>query len=623
MALTRPLRLKSETVQRELATTTGPLPVAQVWVDNGVFHLDSTFDYLIPSDFEKLVQIGIRVEVPFNGRSVEAIVVELIAVSQSVKLKSISKVLSPIPVASRDSIALISLVSERWACHPYDVLRSAIPPRVASVDREHWIFPEAKNRKKKILRQYLQFQPYSDPGEELARFTQGLLESGSVLIIVPDHRSIARLSKFLPSAIILDSALERSDRYRNFLLARAAKNAIILGTRSAIFADIQDLSAIVVIDEGSENLYEPRSPGWNARDVAILRSTSEGVQLFLAGYAPSSEAARLIDIGWLEFKAAKARVSVKSFQQEFGELLPGRSIGEIRLALKNGAVLFIAPRKGYAQAITCASCRNVALCSCGGRLERQSATQPMNCSLCEVKVSDWRCAWCQSDRAFLMSRGSSRFAHEIGVAFPGTAIHQSEGEKILEDGEIKSGIIVATPGSAPRMKNGYAAVVILEGEQLLTQSDLRAQERSRQIFFSHTALLNPKGVAIFILTHSNPIIGAVAAWKPSLISRSELQERSEVCLPPYVRAVSMDVEKSESASLMRGLEKSRDEQRLPKATRFLGPSLLKNGNHRILLLAPIEDGELFISLIHEFQRRRSAAKKALISIRIDPYSLSR
>jgi len=623
VALVRPLRLKSEVVLKERQASTSSLPVAQVWVDNGVFHLDSLFDYLIPEEFDSLIQVGIRIEVPFNGRAVEAIVLNRISASHSVRLKVISKVLSAIPVASEKSLALIDAVAQRWAAHPYDILRSAIPAKVASVDKEQWIFPDVPTQKNKSLRQYLQFPPYEDPNEQLSRFIQGLLSGGSVLVIVPDGRAIARFSQKMPESIILDSALDRASRYRNFLRARAGGKRVVLGTRSAIFADIPDLIAIVVVDEGSENLYEVRTPGWNARDVAILRSSKEDVQLFLAGYSPSSECSLMIEDGELDFKPAKGRVTVKSFQQEFSELLPGRSIGEIRAALKNGPVLFIAPRKGYAQAITCSKCRNVALCTCGGRLEKQSSSQPINCSLCEISLTDWRCAWCQSDRPFLMSRGSARFTQEIGMAFPGIAIHQSEGEKILEDGQIEAGIIVSTPGSAPRMKNGYAAVVILEAEQLLTQSDLRAQERSREIFFSNCALLNPKGVAIFILAHANPIIGSVAAWKPSLLSRAELRERSEVALPPFVRAITMDVDKGESAALLRGLEKSREENRLPEKTRLLGPSVLKNGEHRILLLAPIEDGRNLVSLIHEFQRRRSASKKSLVSIRIDPYSLSR
>jgi primosomal protein N' (replication factor Y) len=594
-----------------------------VWVDSGVFHLDSVFDYSIPKDFEEIIQIGMRVEVPFNGRQVEAFVVGRVAGSTNSKLKSISKVLSPTPVASMKSIILIEAVAQRWAAHPYDVLRSAIPARVANVDKEAWNFGQLAAKRVKPLRQYLQLPAFEDPNQQLGSFVRRLVESGSVLIVVPDNRCLARLHKELPHSIVLDSSLDRTSRYRNFLRAKLGGNLIVLGTRSAVFADIPDLVAILIIDEGSENLYEVRSPGWNARDIAIMRAESEEVQLFFAGYSPSSECSQLIEDGLLDFKASKNKVQVKSFQQEYLELLPGRSIVEIRMALKNGPVLFIAPRKGYAQAITCSKCRNIALCSCGGRLEKQSSMQPINCSLCEITLADWRCSWCQSDRPFLMNRGSARFAQEIGSAFPGAVIHQSEGERILDDDAIKNGIVIATPGSAPHIKSGYAAVVILEGDQMLNQSDLRAQERGREIFFSHCALLSAKGIAIFILSHANPIIGAVAAWKPSLLSRAELRERSEAGLPPFTRAVTLDIEKSESAALLRGLEKSRDENRLPASTRMLGPSELKSGDYRILLLAPVLEGEKLVSLIHEFQRRRSAAKKNQVSVRVDPYSLSR
>jgi primosomal protein N' (replication factor Y) len=126
-----------------------------------------------------------------------------------------------------------------------------------------------------------------------------------------------------------------------------------------------------------------------------------------------------------------------------------------------------------------------------------------------------------------------------------------------------------------------------------------------------------------VLSHSNPIVGALASWKPSLISRRELEEREEAALPPFVRAVSLDVYINESSTLTRALNKSRDEGRLPQATRILGPSPLANDLARVLLLAPLEDGEALVSLIHEFARRRSTSRKKLATLRIDPYSLSR
>ena len=166
-------------------------------------------------------------------------------------------------------------------------------------------------------------------------------------------------------------------------------------------------------------------------------------------------------------------------------------------------------------------------------------------------------------------------------------------------------------------------VVILEGERFFSQSDIRAHERSREIFFSNAALASQSGSVALVMSADHPVIGALSAWKPSLISQRELRERLEVHLPPFSRAVTLDSASSESQSLLRGLKKSQEDGRLPASTTILGPSQLKADTDRIVILTPLSDGEELISLLHEFQRRRSSSKKTLASIRIDPYSLSR
>ena len=623
MALTRPLRLKREVIRRAPEISTTDNPVARLWVDSGVFHLDQSYDYLVPDNLSEQVAVGVRVQVPFNGRECEALVLERIAISSGRRLKSITKVISRVPVASKRSLDLIALVSHRWACHPYDVIRSAIPPRVASVEKMHWIDKNTDRPGQSSVRQYLQLPAYQDPFQTLARHVKSVRSRGSILVIVPDNRSVLRLNKHFPEALILDSDLPRSERYENFLRARTTSAQIIIGTRSAIFADSPDLASIVIFNESSEQFFEVRSPGWNARDIAILRARNENVAIYCVGYSPSAEVARLIDIGWFEFKGAKQKIRVDTFQQEFSELLPGKIIGELRRLVKQGPILFIAPRKGYSQSISCSSCRNISTCSCGGRLEKKGATTAISCSLCANVYSEWVCQYCAGLKPFLLNRGSERFAQEIGVALPGIPITLCEAEKMVDDFELNSGIVIATPGSAPMSADGYAAVVILDGEKLLNQSDLRAQERAREIFFTHAALLNSSGSALLVINHSNPIVGALASWKPSLISRRELQERIEASLPPFVRSISLDIDSAESATLVRALNKSRDEGRLPASTRILGPSTLNTATHRILLLAPLEDGEALVLLMHEFQRRRSATRKKLATLRIDPYSLSR
>ncbi|CAN1644887.1 PriA Primosomal protein N' (replication factor Y) - superfamily II helicase [Candidatus Nanopelagicaceae bacterium] len=623
MALTRPLRLKSEIAKLKAEGSSSALPIARVWVDAGVFHLDQSYDYLIPDNLASLISIGIRIQVPFHGREVEAIVLSREIRSESPVLKPISKVISTQSVATKESLYLIASAAQRWAAHPFDIIRSAIPPRVASVDKEQWSGSDTEKVKSKAQRRYLHIPPVVNRFDYLASTIERLTKNGSTLVIVPDTRSVQRLLARIPQAIVLDSALERSERYRNFLKSRYGTSQIVIGTRSAVFAPIVDLSSLIVLDEGSELNYEVRSPGWNVRDVAILRAMKSDLNLTFVGYSPSSEVARLIENKWIEFSSAKSRVDVSAFPQSHGELIPSRLVSEIRKAMSSGPILFLAPRKGYAQAIVCAKCKNIALCECGGKLLKRSSQSLLECTICAKAHAEWRCTWCQGSTPYLMGRGSDRFAYEIGAAFPGLHIVQSTAEMLVESFEESKGLVIATPGAIPQTHNGYSLVVVLEAERFFMQADIRAHERARELFFSTAALASQAGRVALVMPIDHPIIGALSAWKPSLISQRELRERLEVNLPPFTRAVTLDISNSESQSLLRGLRKSQEEGRLPESTQLLGPSQLKGEIDRIVALTPLIDGEALIGLLHEFQRRRSSSKKALATIRIDPYSLSR
>lgn len=623
MAPIRPLRLKSERVQKNTGAIASDQSCVEVIVDNGVFHLDKSFTYLVPESFSGICATGTRVQVPFNGRELEGFVLKRFSSETTAGLKALTKVLTPFPVASEKSLALMLRVAQQWAAHPYDVIRSAIPPRIASVDKKQWELPAHSSQSANSVAEYLQLPPCENPYVVLRRFVRDVHKGGSVLILLPDTRSLQRLHTEFPEAIVLDSQLERTVRYENFLKAKYSLGNIVIGTRSAIFADIQDLERIVIVDEGSESFYEPRTPGWNVRDVALIRAEMESVPISFMGYSPSVEIGFLLEEKKVAYRSISARLRVDSFQPEYSELLPGKLIKEIKSSLKSGAVLVIAPRKGYAQGIQCAKCRNVALCDCGGRLAKASEASSIECSLCALVRKDWSCAWCKGTTPYLVTRGSARFSHEIGKAIPGVLISSSEGDHILDDFSVTEGIVVATPGAAPYVAQGYSAVVFLEAESLLSQADLRSQERARNIFFTHSSLIAQGGVISIVIDHQNPLIGALASWKPTLLLQRELRDRQEALLPPYMHAISIDVSPEESAALLNGLNQSRIDGRINSGVRILGPSESKDGSHRILMLTPYDFSVTTTELVHEYQRRRISSGKRALSLRVAPYSLSR
>jgi primosomal protein N' (replication factor Y) len=90
----------------------------------------------------------------------------------------------------------------------------------------------------------------------------------------------------------------------------------------------------------------------------------------------------------------------------------------------------------------------------------------------------------------------------------------SEGDSPLSDAKSFEGIVIATPGSAPYLFDGYAAVVVLDADKLLAQLDLKAQERAEQLIFSQTGFLRKDGKVLLVISHNHPIVGALSVWKP-------------------------------------------------------------------------------------------------------------
>ena len=618
------------TLKRELAPIApiapiGDFNVAQVWVDASVYHLDTPFSYLIPGNLSESIRVGSVVMVPFHGRDITALVIEIVSLDATSGLKSISKVLGKVPLLTQELIDLIVEGAKRYAAHPFDLIRSAIPDRVISVEREFAGHVDSyRIDSGKSERQFFQLPPHQERSLLMAEKIAERSKSGGVLVIIPDSQEVRRLSQELSklnlSHVILDSKLPKSEQYRNFLRARLGDVEIVIGTRSAIFAPVSKLRTVMIYNEGSDHLYERRSPGWNARDLALLRQREQSFDLLFVGYSPSIEVGRLIDTGWIEYKRSRGKIKVATYAAENGELLPSRAIPVLKRALSSGPVLFIVPLKGYAQAIRCAQCRTVSRCVCGGAHEKLTMSAPISCNHCLSKVVEWRCVWCDSGRVSMQSRGADRHQHELGLLFPAVKSLISTSDHLVES-LIEDGIVIATPGMAPQSKSGYRAVVFLEGNRFLNQPDMRANERVREMFFAHASLTSQTGTVLLIQDEGHVVSTALTTWNPSMAIHRELEERLSLALPPYVRSVKLIMEPSDISRLQSALTAAREEGRIPAETKILGPISIGEKSS-LILTVPLETGEKLISTLHEFMRRRSVAKKSLPSLRIDPYSLS-
>jgi primosomal protein N' (replication factor Y) len=601
--------------------------VARVLVDTGVFHLDQKYDYSVPEKLSDVVVPGVRVQLPFGNRETEGIVVERVAQPERAgTLKTITKVLSPHVVATPALLDLIDKAADFYCCNPWDLVRSAIPPRVAGVDKEipvvHQASHVSKSRKPTVFQS---FKPFVSSHEQISDIVSDFKNLGSVLIVAPDERDVEKIVESLSSTfndvLKLSSASTREERYRNFLLSMRLNSSIVVGTRSAIFAPVRNLAAIIIYKESSPDHYELRAPGWNSSAIAKMRAESEGLALVLTGFTPSVRVAHEIDARTIKFVNQRTQVNVQAFVPSDGTLLPGRIFSEIKKALKKGPVLFIAPRKGYGNALLCSHCRNVALCKCGGRLSVASKGLAPTCAHCGSSFPAWRCSYCDRDKQYLAGRGIDRAAEEISRAFPGFPVVISAGDVIKESVDSKPALVLSTPGAQPQVNGGYAAVVVLDAIRFFSHTDINGQERARELLFETASMVNVDGQVLLVLDDSHPVVAAIARWNIAPLLKRELADRDELMLPPSVSSAVLVTDQAVAPVIVSGLKKALEDSRLPTSTRIYGPTLLPKGQAKIVVHVSHGESSDLAKILHELQRKRSISKKDLLTLRIEPYSL--
>jgi primosomal protein N' (replication factor Y) len=197
----------------------------------------------------------------------------------------------------------------------------------------------------------------------------------------------------------------------------------------------------------------------------------------------------------------------------------------------------------------------------------------------------------------------------------------SAGDVIKDRVDTKPALVLATSGAQPQVEGGYSAVVVLDGMRFFSHTDLRTQERARELFFETSSLISPNGVVLLVIDESHPIISAIARWNVAPLIKRELSERAELKLPPSVFSAVLVMEQSIGTQIVSGLKKALTEGRIPQSCAIYGPTEIAKGQVKIVVHAAQHDAQALTDVIHELQRRRSIAKKELFTLRVEPYSL--
>ncbi|OFI38176.1 primosomal protein N' [Arthrobacter sp. SW1] len=325
-------------------------PVAAVLIESPLPHLDRPFDYSVPAKLADTALPGVRVKVRFNGQELSGFILERKGYQPGgPALVPLLKVVSAVPVLGPSLLTLASAVAERYAGTLSDVLRTAIPPRVAGLEKSYLAGdalldeakdPEAEPAGSPAAENHAAGNPaaqgWSAYGNGPA-FLQHLASGGSphavltavqgygpdswprliaaavaavrssgrgAVVVVPDHRDLSRMEEallaVLPARDVARLTAEdgQTPRYRNYLRLLRGDAVVAVGTRSAAYAPVRDLGLVVCWDDGDDLHIEQRAPYAHSREVLLLRSEQESAACLLAAHSRSTELQRLVGTGW-------------------------------------------------------------------------------------------------------------------------------------------------------------------------------------------------------------------------------------------------------------------------------------------------------------------------------------
>jgi primosomal protein N' (replication factor Y) (superfamily II helicase) len=600
-------------------------PIARVLPLLTVPHLDREFDYLVSEEQSDDAQPGVRVRVRFNGRLVDAYLLERRSdTDHTGKLGWLDRVVSPEPVLTPEVRRLVDAVAARYAGTRADVLRLAVPPRHARVEKQTPEEPELVpvapvdtsawaryGRGEQFLtaigegraaRAVWQALPGEDWAQRLAEAAAVAVNAGlGVVAVLPDQRDVdalhaAAIEQVPASRVVaLSAGLGPSARYRRWLAALRGQAQVVIGTRSAVFAPVANLGLVLVWDDGDDNLAEPRAPYPHAREVAMLRAHQLRCAAIIGGYARTAEAQALVRTRWAHdvvatravVRDAAPRVVAledSGYAQERDPAahtarLPSMALQAARSALQaERPVLIQVPRRGYVPALACARCRAVTRCRhCTGPLalpDRGGAAA--ECRWCGRAEPALRCVRCGSNAVRAVVVGARRTAEELGRAFAGTSVITSGGDAMVSAVGDGPALVVCTPGAEPIAEGGYGAALLLDAWALLGRQDLRAAEDTMRRWMAAAALVRPRtdgGVVAVVAESAIATVQALIRWDPVGHADAELDGRGEVGLPPAVHMAAIDGTTTATAALL-------DTAQLPESAEILGPVDLPTGARR-------------------------------------------
>jgi primosomal protein N' (replication factor Y) len=340
---------------------------------------------------------------------------------------------------------------------------------------------------------------------------------------------------------------------------------VVVGTRSAIFLPLRDISLVWVDEEEDPALKEPQEPRYHARDVAWMRVRDERALLVLSSSHPSIETIEQVKQGGHILRQSPSDESrpvvqvVDLRQQVQGASLSPPLVQAMRAALnqQSGAVLFL-NRKGYGGALLCRDCGQLPRCeACGVARTYSRQAARLTCPYCRSStLVPETCPACAGPRLSVIGEGTERVEEEARRLFPSARVLRIDGDTMKRPSQAAMtwqkvqrrewDFLVGTQllfrrGAIPPV----GVVGIVQADAGLTVPDFRAAERTYHTLLDAVELARPASVggAVIIQTYhpTHHAIQAVAEHDESRFMSIELSHRVALGYPPAAHLIALHV----------------------------------------------------------------------------------
>ncbi|NQP65332.1 primosomal protein N' [Streptococcus suis] len=413
------------------------------------------------------------------------------------------------------------------------------------------------------------------------------------------------IARFGQQVAILHSGLSDGEKYDEWRKIERGEAQVVVGARSAIFAPLKNLGAIIIDEEHEATYKQDSNPRYHARDVAKLRADYNQAVLVLGSATPSLETrarasrglygrlvlnqranpqARIPEVQVIDFRDYIGQHEASNFTPVLIEKI------QEKLARKEQVVLML-NRRGYSSFVMCRDCGTVDQCpNCDISLTLHMDSRSMNCHYCNFqKPIPQVCPNCQSRAIRYYGTGTQKAYDELQELLPNARILRMDvdttkkkgaHEALLEKfGRQEADILLGTQMIAKGLDFPNVTLVgVLNADTALNLPDFRSSERTFQLL---TQVAGRAGRAdkegeVIIQTY-NPNHYAIAFAKNQDYEgfyQYEMGIRKSLGYPPYYFTVGLTFShKSEDLVIKKAYETVQLlRENLTEQIQILGPT---------------------------------------------------